>query len=76
VTDPNIWVLGSDQTVEDVYHNDEEIGGDGIPLPEASLASDPGARNFVKKDNRFPRSKEVVNPIAPTGGNLYKKGST
>lgn len=36
-------------------------------MPEASLASDPGARNSVKKDNRFPRSKEVVNPIAPTG---------
>jgi hypothetical protein len=42
----------TDEALEDVYHNDKKIGGEGITLAEAITTTDPVAGHPVKEDSR------------------------
>jgi hypothetical protein len=55
-----------EKTAEDVCHNDEEVGGERIPLPQTTLAVDPLPRVSVQEHRSFASSKEVLDPITPS----------
>lgn len=52
-------------STEDVGHNDEEIGGEGVALTQTSLAVDPAPWHTVKEDGRFPGAEKRGDPSTP-----------
>jgi hypothetical protein len=58
--------MSLEKTAEDVGHNDEEIWGERIPLPQTTLAVDPLPRVSVQEHCSFAGSKEVLDPITPS----------
>jgi hypothetical protein len=56
----------TDQVLQDISHKDEEIRGEGVPLTEAVLTTDPIAGDTVEEDRCQTRTENSIHPTAPT----------
>lgn len=57
-----------EKTSEHISHNYKEVGGEGVALPQAIVASDPISRDAVKKDGGLSRMQEIKDPSTPFRG--------
>lgn len=53
------------EPLQNIGNNDEEVWGDGIPLSEAAVASEPTARNSIQEDGSLAHVERASDPGAP-----------
>ena len=53
------------ELLEKVGYNEEEVGGDGIPLPQPLLAGDPTPWHPIQEDRGQGRPEDGVHPVTP-----------
>jgi hypothetical protein len=54
-----------EETTKKISNNNEEVGGERVPLPEAILTCNPSPGHIVQEDNSFSGIQELLNPTAP-----------
>jgi hypothetical protein len=55
----------TDEPLKNIGNNDEEVGGEGITLPQPVAAEDPVSRDSVKEHGSVPSVQDVGHPGAP-----------
>jgi hypothetical protein len=58
-------VVAADQVLEHIRRDEEEVGGEGVPLPEPTHAEDPLAGDAIEEDGGARGREDVIHPIAP-----------
>ena len=54
-----------DHLLENVGHQEEQIGGQRAPLAEPPFAAEPRARSPIDKDSELGGGEDVGDPLAP-----------
>jgi hypothetical protein len=58
-------VVAADQALQHIRRDEEEVGGEGVPLPEPTHAEDPLAGDAIEEDGGARGREDVIHPIAP-----------